>query len=398
MVAVPGKMRMVAMLALMILLVVAELTGMAAMGRWLLEISMVGMCIWTLWKHAGENSAANGVAEKHLPPATLPSEASQLMQTWEETVQEQSAAVRAELAHVTAVLNDTAAQLGGNFQFMTGYMGKQDEVINAIFEGMAGSGDATRINFREVSEEARALLNRFVEILTRVSQQSMEMMAQMDDMMVHLQTIFTLIGNSRNISAQTNMLALNAAIEAARAGEAGRGFAVVADEVRKLSDRSASFSTQMLVSVNDAQEAISRVRGAMEDIASIDMSITTTAQARVSDMVHSREDMNIFMSEMLGKTLSLSDELAASLNESVRLMQFGDIVVKSLEKASRDLSQLMELNDEISRRLAVSGGKMGSEELAAMGRFVQQQRAQWHASSESGQQKENMQTGEVELF
>ncbi|TVM18423.1 chemotaxis protein [Oceanidesulfovibrio indonesiensis] len=106
---------------------------------------------------------------------------------------------------------------------------------------------------RDSASEGARLVGQAVDGIHRVSTQTAELSAVLDQLGDQSTQIGTIIGVINDIADQTNLLALNAAIEAARAGDAGRGFAVVADEVRKLAEKTMTATKEVEKSISTIQ-------------------------------------------------------------------------------------------------------------------------------------------------
>jgi len=147
-----------------------------------------------------------------------------------------------------------------------------------------------------------------------------EMRHAMDDIKASSDAIAKIVNTIEEIAFQTNILALNAAVEAARAGEAGMGFAVVADEVRSLAQRAAQA----------AQET----------------------GGKIADAIQKSQ-----------RGVTISADVAKSLNEIVENARSVDALVSEIATASREQTQgISQVNLALSQMDKVTQSNAGNAE------------------------------------
>jgi len=254
--------------------------------------------------------------------------------------------VQEELNRVHGLVVDAVHQLSTSFQDLNAQTQAQESLVLEVVDMSAQSKSAGSQSF---VHDISTLMQQFVDILVDVSRQSVETVHQIDDMVEHMDSIFTLLEDVKSIAGQTNLLALNAAIEAARAGESGRGFAVVADEVRQLSMRSASMNDQVRERVNMGKHAIARVRDTVGAMASRDMTLAISAKDKVDQALADAAEFNVFVANRISDLSAINERVNKDVGQAVRCLQFEDITTQSIALATGHVQQLTAMNELLTR-------------------------------------------------
>lgn len=309
---------------------------------------------------------------------------------------------RQEVERARGLVQQAVGQLSASFEDMNQNSRTQSLAISRLVD-QTGDGERGGIDMRRFARETGQHIGELTEVLAQVSEQSTAAVGNIDSMATQLDEIFALLEDVKSIADQTNLLALNAAIEAARAGEAGRGFAVVADEVRNLSERSTAFNDQIRKLAGNAKESVSKVRGAVVQMATRDSTRSREAKNDATRLSQHAESMNDALAAGVADVASCSKKMERAVSDAVRSLQFEDIATQALGAADVHLARLVSVNHEASSlqalvARALSHDRGAVDALAAFGRRLRENRQEWETPPHKPVSQVCLDTGSVQLF
>ena len=390
--------------ALIMLALLSDMTGGAVWVRVITDISALVLLL-ALMRHGQRHAVMRKSAQRQEHVALL-NTAGGFLHDLDGSIDVELEGTKKEIARVQNLLLEAVKALTINFQGMAALSGRQGEIVQEIVDRTTAANNGAGVNSTNFAQEARLLMEHFIELLVTVSKQSVATVYHIDDMVDHLDGIFSLLGELKGIAEQTNLLALNASIEAARAGEYGRGFSVVADEVRKLSNRSSSFNDQIRDRVSLSKAAIAMVRTTVGEMASRDMNTSISAKERVNQLLDQVSSLNAYYTEAISEVRYVGDQISSAVHEAVRSMQFEDISTQSLSTAVRHVERLEALTEAL-RTAPITDASLSvetvtastcAEEITQLRERIQSLRTKWAGERNKPVTQETLAAGAVEMF
>jgi len=313
--------------------------------------------------------------------------------------------LRGELNQVRTLVEDSVHTLQTSFQGINEQSQQQQQLVVGVLANVSDNldgGSEQDVSFAMFAKETDQVLRYFVEHVIQISQDTMRVVEQIQDMSGQMNRVNALLVDVKTIADQTNLLALNAAIEAARAGDAGRGFAVVADEVRKLSQRSNRFNDEIQVVIAGVRDNIDQAKDSIGQAASKDMTFAIQSKSRVDEMMQQVSRMNEEMAQRLARVSEMSGQIDRLVGDAVRSLQFEDIVRQLTGYSEHHLQRLEGVATTLEQGMHEMAGEAAGDiaQFASgfqnLGQRITQliQQEQSHKPVE----QTSMTEGEVELF
>jgi methyl-accepting chemotaxis protein len=335
---------------------------------------------------------------------TLGREMSQLAGNLQLGVTDLTGTMQGELAQIRNLVDDSIRTLQQSFQNLNDnsqrLLTMVQEITSEVSDGYCEE-DKETLSFRRFAEQTDEVLSFFVEHILSYSKQTIHIVDLIEGVAKQMDQAESLLGDVKTIADQTNLLALNAAIEAARAGEAGRGFAVVADEVRKLSQHSNRFNEEIREVIIGSREKINFARESIGKVASKDMTFAIQSKSRVDEMMRHLGKVNGETKQNLVELSALSNQINQVVGDTVRSLQFEDIVRQLTGYSEHHLVRLETVMGALKEGIGElsTGATSGNDLITGIGRLRNQISEEFKQEKQhKAVEQENMDEGDVELF
>jgi len=306
--------------------------------------------------------------------------------------------VQQETERVRELIADAVKLMDSSFRTMHKISNEQSHhTAEIIAQAQSGDGESG-MSMQAFISQAQVSVGHFSEVMEAVSHNSETIVKHIEMMVLKMDGIFKLLEDVEGLASQTNLLALNASIEAARAGDAGRGFAVVANEVRSLSVNSAELNQRIRHEIGATRATIDGLSKTVEKIASTDIAQAMATRKDVEGMFADMSALNDFLGDKIKHVSGLGSELARSVDDAIRSLQFEDIASQALGSLKYNVEALCEMASAIEH-LANQNNEIDPQKLKELNERLAQLLETLHArNAQRTVAQVDMDEGDIELF
>lgn len=367
---------------------------------WTVVAIIVSVGLWLRAVRASE-SRRDGSLNQASEESACPQQMAGIGASIDHILTEEGQHIEEHIQRINHLISDSTNTLQSSFTQVAEKANLQTRLalglVTEISQTADGRGkDDGRMVITDFIAKTDLIIQHYVDLLLEVSEKSVSAIHRINDMSEHMEGMFSILDDVQKLADQTNLLALNAAIEAARAGEVGRGFAVVADEVRALSHSSSNLNEQIRMKIAEAKSRMNDVSQEVGAIARLDVNAAIEGKTNVDSMLSQIEKINSETEDALQNMTRYSEDIREEINNSIRALQFEDIVSQLSGNVRERLNHIARLANLASAELS---GATNNQQLDDIAERLAQMCRDFDSDSLSQRVRQSsMNEGEVELF
>lgn len=237
-----------------------------------------------------------------------------------------------ELDRVGTLVLDATTGLSDAFQQLKAATQDQGGLLETLLASMdrreGGPGNADSGAGPGAVAAAADALRLLTTLLRDISDNSQKGLTKTVDMTGQMSATLKLLSGIDTIVKQTHVLSINATIEARRVGAVGRGFEVVAKEVRELAGYSKDLAHNIADQIARTQDALRAVVGSLESVSDAGARAARAAGGPAATALTEMNGLRASMRAGVERLEQVNRDIARAIADSVRCLQFGDIVTQ----------------------------------------------------------------------
>lgn len=236
--------------------------------------------------------------------------------------------VESDLVRARSLVGDAMKKLFETFGRLREHLAEErTRYEQAIF---AISGTSLDVGLVGVLRE---VLGKFVEDIVRLSQSSVRILMEIDQLRGHADAVATRGHRIEKIASTTRVISLNARIEAHRVGEHGKVFGVVADEIKTLAHETSELSKAIRSAISAQAGSLDVASRAASDLAATDLDVTLASHKQLETTIEQLNQVSTSSTQAL-------ERIQKDIDSAIESLQFEDMLDQLLAAIGRKVSTI----------------------------------------------------------
>lgn len=273
------------------------------------------------------------------------------------TAEQFTAAMSAQVGtalSISGTLRETASGTAGTARQMLSSIADVASAAEQLTATMAHTAAATG-SLTAAMSEARSKVAETADAASLAAKEASNANRIAHDMLMHAETIESILSVIRRINKQINLLSLNASIEAARAGELGRTFTVVAQEVKALATQTGTATEDIAVKAAAIQAAAKQTADASALIEKNSANVHERAEA-VNTIIERQNDAIRMIADAVRETSvaagTISEEMGAMRSSITQVSANFASVDEAVRMVDEEIHKLHIAADDFAAAIA----------------------------------------------